>query len=83
LTLWKRFSASGPTDWTDALQHCSKWKVGGMKQTMAYCVILDRAQIWRCSSHREKPNQMMLKFRTRWRSYSFRFRCAVPCDQEG
>jgi hypothetical protein len=23
LTLWKRFSGSGSTDWTDALQHCS------------------------------------------------------------
>jgi hypothetical protein len=31
LTLWKRFSGSGSTDWTHALQHCSKWKVRRMK----------------------------------------------------
>jgi hypothetical protein len=30
----KAFSGSGSTDWTDALQHYSKWKVRGMKQTM-------------------------------------------------
>jgi hypothetical protein len=31
LTLWKRFSGTESTDWTDASQHCSKWKVRGMK----------------------------------------------------
>jgi hypothetical protein len=33
------------------LQHSSKWKVRGMKQTIVHWVILDSAQIWRCSSH--------------------------------
>jgi hypothetical protein len=31
LTFWQRFSGIGLTDWTDALQHRSKWKVLGMK----------------------------------------------------
>jgi hypothetical protein len=31
LTLSQRFSGNGSTDWTDALQPCSKWKVPGMQ----------------------------------------------------
>jgi hypothetical protein len=36
LTIWKWFSSGGSTDWTDALQHCNKWKGRGMKQTMVH-----------------------------------------------
>jgi hypothetical protein len=28
LTLWKRFSGSGSTDWTDALEH---WSIGALE----------------------------------------------------
>jgi hypothetical protein len=36
LALWKRFSESESTDWTNAFQHFSKWKVLGMKETMVH-----------------------------------------------
>jgi hypothetical protein len=35
-----------------ALQHCSKWKVRGMRETIIHWVILDSAQIRRSSSRR-------------------------------
>jgi hypothetical protein len=50
LEFWTRFSGSESTDWTDALQHCSKWEVRVMKCPTAQSVILDSAQIWRWSS---------------------------------
>jgi hypothetical protein len=43
---------SRSTYWIEPM-HCNKWKVRGMKQTMIHWVIIDNAQIWRCSSHRE------------------------------
>jgi hypothetical protein len=36
--------------------HCSKWKISEMKETIVYCAILARVQIWRCSSDPETPD---------------------------
>jgi hypothetical protein len=47
---------SGSTNWTDALQNWSKWKVRRMKQTMVHWVKLASSEIWRCSSRRGTCN---------------------------